>query len=302
MTPTLSFPDRLRAARRIARYHLRVAAKQAAALAAPPPAARPAGAAPAVTVLVTNSNNLAPLELTLRTALMHTGYPRLEVAVADNGSTDGSLELIDRLSAVHPVRLLNGPAREQHLWYDYALAHVETPYWVGIHEDLLFVAPDWLDDLIAFMEARPDVDLLCGDAFPVSRGYVEPVGGQTVDLEDALSTWIFCVRTSLRGRIGTSFEYHSEWDEARGRTVLYDLGGKLMADMREAGLGVATMPVAWRRKWHHLANLTWAFRTEMPPAVRAFKTHQLRDVDRRLQRLGSIPDPAIAPTPQESHA
>jgi hypothetical protein len=204
-----------------------------------------------------------------------------------------------RLAGGHPAARRGAPGapREQHLWYDHLFAHADSDYWVGIHEDLLFLAPDWLEDLVGYMERHPAVDLLAGDAFPRVPGYVEPVGGQTVDLETSLSTWIFCVRTSLRDRIGTSFEYVSERDDARGRTVLYDQGGKLMADMRAAGLGVATMPPPWRRKWHHLANLTWAFRTEMPPAVRLFKHHQLRDVARRLRRLGPLPAAALAATP-----
>ncbi len=294
--PPMSLSDRLRAARLIGQYHAEVAAKRAAAAVARRPPRRARGGAPSVTVLVTNCDNRGPLELTLRTALAHTAYPRFEVVVADNDSTDGSADLVRALGASHPVRLHGGGARAQHLWYDHALATVESDYWVGLHEDLLFLAPDWLDDLVAFMEARPDVDLLAGDAFPPAPGYVEPVRQQVVDLEASLSTWVFCVRTSLRDRIGTSFEYHSRWDAERGRTVLYDQGGKLMADMRAAGLGVATMPAAWGRKWHHLANLTWALRTEMPPPVRAYKHHQLRDVERRLRPLRRSA-PLAAPSP-----
>jgi hypothetical protein len=279
-----SLKDRLRLAKRIGTYHAQVAAKR---LAGPflPRGPLPGPDAPSVTVLVTNSNNRDPLELTLRTALACTRYPRFEIVVADNDSTDGSVECVEELARRHPVRLVRGPAREQHLWYDHLFATADTDYWVGIHEDLLFLHPDWLGDLVAFMEANPSVDLLGGEAFPTEEGMVEPVRGEVIDVLDSLSTWVFCVRTSLRDRIATSFAFDKYWDEAKGRTALYDQGGKLMADMRAAGLGVATMPTWYLKKWHHLANLTWAFKTGMPPVTRAFKMHQLADVARRLRAL-----------------
>jgi glycosyltransferase involved in cell wall biosynthesis len=280
----LSAVDRLRVAKRIWHYHAEIAAKR---LAGPflPRLPLPAGPAPSVTVLVTNSNNRDPLELTLRTALAHTAYPRFEVVVADNDSTDGSAERVEALARSHPIRLVRGPARDQPLWYDHFLATVETDYWVGIHEDLLFLTGDWLGDLVAFMEAHPRVDLLGGEYFPPVDAAAEPVSGAIVDMRESLSTWVFCVRSSLRERIDTSFVFYRYRDEERGRTVVYDQGGKLIADMRAAGLGFACMPPWYVRKWQHLANLTWAFKLGMPPVVSAYKHYQLRDATRRLRKL-----------------
>lgn len=274
--------DLFRATRLVGGYHARVLRKT---LQAPrlPSYGVVADPAPAVTVLITNMNNKGPLELTLRTLFACTRYPNFEVWVADNDSVDGSVEVVEALQDVFPIRLIRGPARPQHEWYDYMFAHATTPYWVGLHEDLIFLGADWLADLVGFMESERDVDLLGGEFFPPREGSAEPVHGEIVDLQESLSTWIFCVRTALRDRIDTSFAYHKYWDAENERTVLYDQGGRLIEDMRAKGLGFAHMPSWYKMKWQHLANITWIFNHETNGPYLAYKRHQLWDVQRRLR-------------------
>lgn len=272
-------------ARRIARYRLALARRRLegvwASRAAPPPLAD----TPAVTLLVTSCDNRGPLELTLRTALAHTDYPNLRLWIADNGSTDSTASFLESFAPGVPVTT-TVRRQPQHAWYDEALRTVETPYWIALHEDLIFTGRDWVRDLIARMEAQPSLDLLGGERFPAQRDIPEPFGSR-IDLEESLSTWIFCVRTSLRERIDVSFAFHKAGRSPEsGREVCYDQGGWLIARMRERGLGFDAMPAAFGRKWYHVGNLTWGRQEGSDPGFRAFKEWQARDVARLARRLG----------------
>ena len=275
--------ESLRIVRLIAGHHGRILMKKLRAGSLPSYAEAVPDPAPAVTVLVTNMNNRAPLELTLRTLFAQTQYPNFEVWVADNDSTDGSIEMVETLQGNYPIRLIRGPARPQHEWYDYLLEHAPTPFWVGIHEDLIFLGSDWLADLVGFMEAEPQTHMLGGEYFPAQEGVGEPVGGEIVDLRESLSTWIFCVRSSLREHVNTSFAFHKYWDENKLRTVAYDQGGKLIEDMRATGLRFACMPPWYLGKWCHLANISWVFLHDASRSRLAFKRYQIWDADRRAR-------------------
>ena len=279
--------DRLRAAKLIARFHLDRLRRNVAAPFLPDLKAPDSdGSHPAVTVLVTSMNQRPSLEVTLRTLFARAGYAPFEVWVADNGSTDGSGELVADLAAAGwPVRLIqHGERRPQHEWYDYMLANATTPYWVAVHEDMCFTGDGWLRDLVAHLELHRNVDMLGGEYFPPST-IAEPVNGEIVDLQESLSTWIFAVRTPLREHVSTSFAYYKEWDERKGRTQLFDQGGKLIADMRERGLRFECMPPWYRLKFHHTGNLSWAFDHPMNPSWRALKVHQMESVARHARRL-----------------
>ena len=282
-----SLKNRLLAGRWIATYHLRVLRKQLknAFTDSPPLFSEDA---PSVTIFITSLNNRYPLELTLRTLVEHTSYPNYEIWVGDNGSTDGSVELIESLiNEGWPLRLIEQPeGRPQHEWYDLMAENVQTKYWVGVHEDMMFTGDGWLEDLIHFMETHPDTLLLGGERRYSGVG-AEPVSGEIVEDKENLSTWIFCARENLRNFIGTSFEFHKEWDKEDERYKTYDLGARLIEDMRLKGLNFECMPESYLDKFHHLGSITWSFqddRVDMSKARRTFKEHQIKDAKRRVQR------------------
>ena len=277
--------DRLRGVYMIVKYRLTLVHKRLGSKDLPGYGDAVPVEAPFVTIYVTNSNNRDPLELTLRTLFATTTYPNYEVVVADNNSTDGSVELVELLMADHPIRVLKGESKPQHEWYDYFTSTCSSDLWVGIHEDMIFLSAGWLSDLVGFMEANPETDLLGGEYFPPSEGMVEPVSQEIVNLRESLSTWIFCARSTLQEHTSTSFAFYKYWDNQLQRTIAYDQGGKLIEDMRRDGLGFACMPEWYTRKWQHVGNVTWAFKHNMNPGFRAFKLHQIRDMSRRLRRL-----------------
>ena len=285
MPASFSLSERLYLARLIAGYRLRFAAKQVTARFAPSLARPwPAGDEPRVTVLVTSLNQRDSLEATLRTLRARAGYSNYEIVVADHGSTDGSPELLDRLvSEGWPLRVIqHGRRRPQHEWYDFMLHESEADFWVGVHEDMLFLADGWLSDLVAYMTAHPDVELLGGEFFPPVPDYVEPVEGTVVALQESLSTWVFCARRSLRERVRSSFAYSVHEGAPGEHPRLFDQGGQIIDDLRAGGGGFACMPAWYTRKFLHIGNLSWVFETNTSSVWQAFKRYQVNDASRRL--------------------
>jgi glycosyltransferase involved in cell wall biosynthesis len=267
---------------------------------------RPArlGRTPKVTIFLTSSNNRFPLELTFRTMLAQTRYRPFRLVVADNGSTDGSVEWLNSLTDRFPLEVLHGP-RPQSEWYDMMFRQTETEYWVALHEDLIFTGRDWLGDLIARMEADPDLQLLEGEYFAPKPGMAEPVSGEVIDLGESLASWLFCVRSSLRDRLpDASFAFYKGPEpSAVEHRHCYDLGGKLLCDMRAAGLKYGWMPRWYRAKWHHVENLSWAREHRGDGLHAQMKRYQRRDIERRVDKLttrrptlrGSVALPLHAP-------
>jgi hypothetical protein len=162
---------------------------------------------------------------------------------------------------------------------------VQTEYWVGIHEDIWFLGRDWLTDLVAVMERESDLDLLEGEKFRENPGMAEPVSGEIVDLQESLSTWLFCVRTSLRDRLDSVFQYWVDPEPSpNGRKRLYDIGGKLLRDMRGRDLRFAYMPWWFRLKWHHWMALSWSREVKGNPAYAGLKAYQRGVIAQLLTR------------------
>lgn len=279
-------------AKRVVRYRLGMARRRYEGVQASKTPSPTVPNPPSVTLFITNMNNRWPLELTLKSAFDHTDYPNLKVWIGDNASTDGSQEFLKGLQSKIDLTILERETPlKQHLWYDQILRTADTDYWIGCHEDILFTGRDWVWDMIAFMERSPQTQLLGGEYFPPKLDMPEPHGNR-IDLQESLSTWLFCVRTSLRDRIDTSFNAHKAGvDPATGRMVMYDLGGWLMHEMRAQGLGFDVMPDAFLKKWYHIGNLTWARQLGSDPSFKAFKDWQAADIARharayRARRLG----------------
>lgn len=105
-----------------------------------------------VTVLIINWNGKKWLEEFLPTVLAST-YPSFEILVADNASSDGSLDYLAQ--AFPTVRTLS--FSENHGFAggnNRAMAHIESPYVALLNNDAE-VSPGWLEPLVALMEANP---------------------------------------------------------------------------------------------------------------------------------------------------
>lgn len=81
--------------------------------------------------------------------------PEGTVIVADNGSTDGSLEMLrEEFPSVQILALPKNYGFAE--GYNQALAQVDAPYFLLLNSDVE-VTPNWLRPLLDYMEAHPEV-------------------------------------------------------------------------------------------------------------------------------------------------
>ncbi len=109
---------------------------------------------PGVTVITVNWNSLPFLRRTLA-AIEAMSPSGTDVVVVDNASTDGSREY---LAGRQGIRTLLLPLNVGHgVALDLAVAGVDTEYLAVLDVDAFPVAPDWLEQSIAALEAGAQV-------------------------------------------------------------------------------------------------------------------------------------------------
>lgn len=115
-------------------------------------------------VIILNWNGAKMLKKFLPTVLANTDDPDFEVIVADNGSTDNSVELIQKINTDILTQGITQPARifeyEQNYGfaegYNRAISQVDSEYVVLLNSDVE-VTKDWLLPLLNYMERHHEV-------------------------------------------------------------------------------------------------------------------------------------------------
>ena len=122
----------------------------------------------AVAVIILNWNGEAMLRRFLPSVLKHTPEWIADVIVADNGSTDGSLELLkEQFPSVTVIKLSKNYGFAE--GYNRAIGAVNNPYVVLLNSDIA-VSDDWLSPLFNYMNEHPD----CGACQPKIRALNNP--------------------------------------------------------------------------------------------------------------------------------
>ena len=104
-------------------------------------------------VVILNWNGEAMLRQYLPSVLAYTQLPGVEIVVADNGTTDGSLAYLQ----TQDVRVITlGENYGFAEGYNRAIAQVDSEYVVLLNSDVE-VTPHWLDTMLEYMDAHPDV-------------------------------------------------------------------------------------------------------------------------------------------------
>lgn len=105
---------------------------------------------PLVSIVILNYNGRNYLEKFLKSVIAST-YPNKEVVVADNGSTDDSVEFLKaRFPTVRLICLKENAGFAQ--GYNLALREVEADYFVLLNSDVE-VASGWIEPLVDLMES-----------------------------------------------------------------------------------------------------------------------------------------------------
>jgi hypothetical protein len=160
-----------------------------------------------VAVVILNWNTRSMLERFLPDVLKNSNHPGVTVVVADNGSTDGSQELVkEKFPAVSLIRLDKNYGFAG--GYNRALQQIDATYSVLLNSDVI-PAPDWLMPLVRHMESTPD----CAACVPKIKDLKNP---EMFEYAGAAGGFIdkwgypFC-----RGRIFDQIEKdHQQYNEA----------------------------------------------------------------------------------------
>jgi GT2 family glycosyltransferase len=115
---------------------------------------------PSVSIIVLTFNNIVFTKLCLTTVLENTDYPRYEIVVVDNASTDGTVDYLRALAASHPqVRLVLNDHNVGFAGGNNRGLHAATGDVVVLLNNDTLVPPGWLARLVRHLES-PDVGLV----------------------------------------------------------------------------------------------------------------------------------------------
>jgi hypothetical protein len=105
-----------------------------------------------VAVVILNYNGRHHLQQFLPSVIQHSG--RAEVIIADNDSTDGSKEFLEK--SFPDIRIIHFDKNHGFAGgYNKALRQVATDYYILLNSDVE-VTDNWVDPLISFLENHPD--------------------------------------------------------------------------------------------------------------------------------------------------
>jgi glycosyltransferase involved in cell wall biosynthesis len=236
-------------------------------------------ASPSVTVHVASFNTRSATELCIRSLRRFADHP-FELRVGDSGSSDGSVEMLERMAARGWLELETSDEPRVHsYWLDHWLAICEAEYAVFVDSDVQFLRTGWLRQLVDRARTM-GAAVVCGEFLPAGS-FTEPVGGRHVHGAARPSPWLFLVRVAPVRALGISFGVAVEEPAAVPEgVVLYDVGGRLFQEAVSQGLSWAEMPERYRRRlYQHFGGLSW-----LPTEGRRGrkKLRDLRRVERRL--------------------
>ena len=109
-----------------------------------------------LSVVILNWNGKEMLRKFLPGVIANSVSDDAEVVVADNGSTDGSVEMLEREFPQTPLVILD---RNYGFAEGYNMALKDNPaeYFLLLNSDVEIRDKNWLTPLIEYMDAHPDV-------------------------------------------------------------------------------------------------------------------------------------------------
>lgn len=120
---------------------------------------------PLVSIVTPSFNQAAFLEETIRSVLDQS-YSHIEYLIVDGGSTDGSVEIIERYAARYPERLawwVSEPDQGQTDAINKGFARAQGQILAWLNSDDTYL-PGAVGQAVQFLETHPDVGMVYGDA------------------------------------------------------------------------------------------------------------------------------------------
>ena len=171
-----------------------------------------------VSVVILNWNGCDMLRTFLPSVIRYSKSEEVEVCVADNGSTDASVEMLREEFPCVRIIVLD----QNHGFadgYNLALQQVEAEYVVLLNSDVE-VTEHWLEPMISYLDGHPEVDKY---GYPFCRGRIMGVVEKDEGQYDTILPVFWATGAAL-------FIRHADYREAGG------LDGRFFAHMEEIDL------------------------------------------------------------------
>ena len=133
-----------------------------------------------VSVVMPVRNGAPWLRAALDAIFASAGHFDLDVIAVEDGSTDGSAEILEHIAAVRPIRVLIGPRHGAAAALNAGIRAARHPLIAQIDQDVV-VSPAWLGQLVAVLEDSAIAAVQGRYALPDDAGLFARVTG--VDLE-----------------------------------------------------------------------------------------------------------------------
>lgn len=174
-----------------------------------------------VAVIILNWNGAALLRKYLPSVVQNTNPDIAQVVVADNGSTDESLAVLEQeFPSVRVIALDQNYGFAE--GYNRAIAVTENEYTVLLNSDVR-TPEHWLDPMLDYMEAHPEVGAM------QPKLLHDGVDGEMFDYAGAAGGYIDCHGYPYcRGRIFDSVEMDNGQYDGEPRSIVWASGACLM--------------------------------------------------------------------------
>jgi glycosyltransferase involved in cell wall biosynthesis len=206
---------------------------------------------PLVTIVTPSFNMVKYLGEAVESVLAQD-YPRVEYIVVDGGSTDGSLELLDRYRG--RLSYTTGPDRgpSDAAWQGFRRGHGEILAWLNADDTLL---PGAIGAAVEYLRAHPDVDVVYGEGWWIDESGAI-IGRYPTLPFDAKVLERDCFICQPAAFIRASSYAGCQLDPTVNRSFDYDLWIR----MAQAGLRFAAIPQYLANSRMHRGALTFSER------------------------------------------
>jgi glycosyltransferase involved in cell wall biosynthesis len=224
---------------------------------------------PDVTIICATRNGGDVVRLALSSLRQFTPEA-YRLLVADNGSTDGTREYLADLDWLELFkRKSRGRATSHGATLDWLARKVNTPYFLTLDSDVVFLRRGWLSDLRETLESRAVAAV--GEFEPGVDAYRPRLAPYLMLIESDQFRTLRCsfrscvmmtdpaeIRRWRRRRPTENVSYEELCTYHTG--AFYSTGARLFERMVDSGVPWAATPLRIRRKYYHLGHMSWGAR------------------------------------------
>jgi hypothetical protein len=202
-----------------------------------------------MTVHIASAGNEWLAELAVLSAVRHSSVP-LDFVIGDS---DGSqVDRLRRLERTVPVRVEVAPGRKHAEWIDHWIERSHSRFAFFLDSDVFIRRGCWVTPLLAELEGGAAI-VSC--EISEQEVIAEPVRGAIATMLRRPAPWVMAVDVEKVRATHTSFLFRNAY--LADEILAWDVGGRVLEELVEAGEPVTALPDAYRRYYRHIGGMSW---------------------------------------------